>query len=176
MHNVSNTPPTPLLHRSSFPNSSEVIFNLLLLYKLFLIWCHRKWTGMSGGVFASHSLSLFLFSPSCVTLSHSHLLQPFFSRPLSHISVSFCFFYLLCPPLALPGSFSDVFPPTFFSYSVHIIPQSFKPLHFSFKHLLSFSHAYTHTSPQSNESGSSPPPPPPTYHRVYCICHHVLLA
>lgn len=163
---------------------SESAAPLSLPRKLFLIWCHRKWTEMSGGLFASHGLNRFLFSaPSCVMLSHSHLLQPFFSQPLSHISVSFCFSYLLCPP---PGSarlfLSQMFFFPFLLLGLLLLPHSHYPTlfcsHFIF-HLNTFSlyHSHTHASPpQSNQSGSSPPPPPPTYHRVYCICHHVLLA
>lgn len=157
---------------------------LSLPRKLFLIWCHRKWTEMSGGLFASHGLNRFLFlprlvscsltltssSPSFLSLSHTsqfHSVSPIYCVLLLALPVSFflrCFFFpfLLLGLLLLPHSH---YPTLFCS-------------HFIF-HLNTFSlyHSHTHASPpQSNQSGSSPPPPPPTYHRVYCICHHVLLA
>lgn len=105
---------------------------------------------MSGGLFASHGLNRFLFSAlSCVMLSHSHLLQPFFSQPLSHISVSFCFSYLLCPP---PGSarlfLSQMIFFPFLLLGLLFLPHSHYPTlfcsHFIF-HLNTFSLYHSHT-------------------------------
>lgn len=90
---------------------------ILVLFKLFLIWCQQTWGGMSAGMSASHCLSVFLFPllgrPDSLTFTSS-------SRAfLSHISVSFCLSYF------------HLFSQMFFlllwavTFTPFIIPQSF---------------------------------------------------
>lgn len=111
---------------SSSPNSSEVILRVCgISFVTAQTVSHLVSPEVDGDVWRAvcitRSQSLSFFSaPSCVMLSHSHLLQPFFSQPLSHISVSFCFSYLLCPPpgsarLFLSQMFFFPFPPTWAS-------------------------------------------------------------
>lgn len=109
----------------SSPNSSEVILSVCgASFVAAQTVSHLVSPEVDGDVWRAvcitRSQSLSFSAPSCVMLSHSHLLQPFFSQPLSHISVSFCFSYLLCPPpgsarLFLSQMFFFPFPPTWAS-------------------------------------------------------------
>lgn len=173
----------------SSPNSSEVILRVCSAsFVAAQTVSHLVSPEVDGDVWRavcitrSQSLSFF-----CPVLCHALSLSPppalLFSASLTHLSfILFLLFIVssswLCPSL----SFSDVFFSPFLLLGLLLLPHSHYPTlfcsHFIF-HLNTFSlyHSHTHASPpQSNQSGSSPPPPPPTYHRVYCICHHVLLA
>jgi len=146
------------------------------------------------------TLNLFFPSPShcvrlCLSLSPLSLSLCSF-LPLSHISVSFCFSYLLCPSLAppvprrVPGSrlFLRYF---FFNFlplgrppplPPLITPHSFRS-HFVF-HLNTFpaslflTHAHASSS-RLDGSGRSPPPvaysllPYSSVHRVVVFWHYV---
>lgn len=189
MCSVSNTPPTPRLRLFLFPKQFRG--DSQCLRRLFCCRANCFSSGVTGSGprclegclhhtvsiaffflprLVSCSLTLTSSSPSFLSLSHTsqfHSVSPIYCVLLLALPVSFflrCFFspFLLLGLLLLPHSH---YPTLFCS-------------HFIF-HLNTFSlyHSHTHASPpQSNQSGSSPPPPPPTYHRVYCICHHVLLA
>lgn len=95
----------------------------------------------------------------------------FFSPPLSHISVSFCFSYLSCPSrpektLPFLRCFSYPLAPL-------IIPDSsLSPLRFSFKHLLSITSTPLALSQMEVVAHLLLLP---TYHRACYICHHLLI-
>lgn len=124
-------------------------------YKLFLIWCHWRWTGMSGGMFASHSLALFLsFFLLCqiLTLTSS---SPLSFSPL-HTSQFLSVSHIYCLSLALPvlqrvhcsllflRSAQILFLPTWtFCLPPSLSPRLLYSLHFSFKHLLPLSFSHT---------------------------------
>lgn len=121
---------------------------------------------------------LFLFSSSCVRLCHSHLLRLSFSFILFILFIV-SFSGTACP---LRGSlFLSLSQMFFLLLRVFLSPLSLSPsllqsLHFSFKHLLPLSFSHTHASRSQFDGSGSSSPPPPTYHRVYYICHHLLLA
>lgn len=132
-------------------------------------------------MFSSHRLNLFLFLP---LVSDSLSLSPppalFLSPPLTHLSfILFLLFIVSFSGTACPSEGLTVPVSCFSSHlDFFLFPLSFSPsllysLHFSFKHLL----LLTRTPLLLSEMGSgSLSPPPPTYHRVYYICHHLLLA
>lgn len=173
----------------SSPNSSEVILRVCgASFVAAQTVSHLVSPEVDGDVWRAVCITRSqLLSFFCPVLCHALSLSPppalLFSASLTHLSfILFLLFIVssswLCPSL----SFSDVFFSPFLLLGLLLLPHSHYPTlfcsHFIF-HLNTFSlyHSHTHASPpQSNQSGSSPPPPPPTYHRVYCICHHVLLA
>ena len=118
------------------------------------------------------------FSSSCVRLCHSHLLRLSFSFILFILFIV-SFSGTACP---LRGSlFLSLSQMFFLLLRVFLSPLSLSPsllqsLHFSFKHLLPLSFSHTHASRSQFDGSGSSSPPPPTYHRVYYICHHLLLA
>lgn len=128
----------------------------------------------------SQYLSLFpLLVSGSLSLSPPPALTFPLSFHLSHISISFCFSYLLRPSLALPvlqrACCSCLLSQMFF---FTLFPSHYPLLfctHFIF-HLNTFSPlSRTHASPSRSDGSGSLSPPPPTYHRVYYICHHLLL-
>lgn len=135
------------------------------------VWRNVFITQTQSLSFSSSCVRLFVTltssSPISLSLSHTsqfHSVTPIYCVLLWHclsIRRAHCSCLLFFLPLGL------------FLFPLSFSPSLLYSLHFSFKHLL----LLTRTPLLLSEMGSgSLSPPPPTYHRVYYICHHLLLA
>ncbi len=139
---------------------------------------------LEGCLHHTVSISLSLFS-SCVRLSvtltsSSPLsLSPSHTSQFHSVSPIYC---VLLSGTACPPKGSQFLPLSqmFFLPLGLSSPSHYPPVfctHFIF-HLNTFSLSlsHTHASPSQLDGSGSLSPPSPTYHRVYYICHHLLLA